>query len=420
MLDFQKLSATYQQALLRQVVPFWLKNSRDEQCGGYIDLLSATGDQIEGDKFVTLQAQQAWTFAWLYNTLDGQPAWLEHASHGVSFLSQFAHDDSLACYAQLDRRGRPVAQSVDLVPASFAVMAYAQMHRATNQDEWAMLAKQVFSYVLEHRTNVLAEQATMLGGFRPIRHLSETVAVLKMVLGMQPLLAEDSWKQTIDLVVQDILHGFMDRRTDTLREFILPEGAFMNTPEGRRLNVGLSFQTACYLFDFYTESASVKTGSVMNSNRRLAMQVVTWCLRLCEQAWDEANAGLNPYIDVKQQPFIFPDWQQKWAWVQVEALTALLKGYEHTRHPDCLKWFKRIHDYTFQHFPDTKQTGWHLALDQHAQPLLAAKATPMVGCFSLIRCIAEIGKLLTTLAQTKERTSRAGISINAPRFTEEA
>jgi N-acylglucosamine 2-epimerase len=80
-LDYQKLSATYQQALLRQVVPFWLKNSRDELCGGYVDLLSATGEQIEGDKFVTLQAQQVWAFAWLYTTLDGQSAWLDHASH---------------------------------------------------------------------------------------------------------------------------------------------------------------------------------------------------------------------------------------------------------------------------------------------------------------------------------------------------
>ena len=420
MLDFQKLSATYQQTLLRQVVPFWLKNSRDEQCGGYTDLLLATGERIEGDKFVALQAQQVWAFAWLYTNLDGQPAWLDHASHGASFLSQFAHDDLLACYAQLDRRGRPVSQSIDLVPASFAVMAYVQMHRATKQDEWAMLAKQAYSSVLEHRANVYTEQTSTLGGLRKVRHLGETAAVLKMVWDMQPLLAEDSWKQTIDLVVQDILHGFMDRRTDTLREYILPEGAFLNTPEGRRLNVGLSFQTACYLLDFYAESASAKTGSVINNNRRSAMQVVTWCLQLCEQAWDEANAGLNQYVDIKQQAFIFLDWQQKWAWVQLEALLALLKGYEHTRHPDCLKWFKRIHDYTFQHFPDPKQTGWHLVLDQHTQPVLAAKATPMVGCYSLIRCIAEIGKLLTTLDQPKGQTSRAGIPLNSKRFTEEA
>ncbi|GAB3810214.1 AGE family epimerase/isomerase [Spirosoma humi] len=420
MLDFQKLSATYQQALLRQVVPFWLNSSRDEQCGGYVDLLSATGERIEGDKFVSLQAQQVWTFAWLYTTLDGQPTWLDHASHGASFLSQFAHDDSLACYAQLDRRGRPVSQSADLVPASFAVMAYAHMHRATKQDEWAMLAKQAYSSALEHRANVHTEQTSTLGGLRQIRHLGETAAVLKMVLTMQPLLAEDSWKQTVDLVMQDILHGFIDRRTDTLREFILPDGAFLNTPEGRRLNVGLSFQTACYLLDFYAESTSAKTGSLINNNRRSALSVVTWCLRLCEQAWDEASAGLNQYVDFKQQAFIFPDWQHKWAWVQLEALSALLKGYEHTRHPDCLKWFKRIHDYTFQHFPDPKQTGWFLVLDQHTQPVLTAKATPTVGCYSLIRCMAEVGMLLTTLDQPKEWRSRAGIPLHSKRSTEQA
>ncbi len=413
MLDFQKLSATYQQALLRQVVPFWFKNSLDEQCGGYFDLLTATGECIEGDKFVTSHAQQVWAFAWLYNTLDGQPAWLEHAQKGASFLSQFAHEDSLACYAQVDRLGRPVSRSTDLVPDSFAIMAYARMHRATKQDEWAMLAKQTFFNLLQRRADSRTEQVNTLGGVRQVRQLSEAVAILKMVLEMQPLLAEDAWKQHIDLALQDILHEFMDRRTDTLREFILPEGAFINTPEGRRLNVGLTFQTASYLFDFYADSSTIKSGSIVVNNRRLAAQVVSWCLQLCEQAWDETHAGLNQYVDIKQQPSIFTDWDQKWAWVQVEALAALVKGYEHTRHPDCLKWFKRIHDYTFQHFPDPKQPGWHLVLDQHTQPVLAAKAIPTVGCYSLVRCLAETGKLLATFGQVKERTSRTGISLNS-------
>lgn len=412
MLDFQKLSATYQQALLRQVVPFWLKNSRDEQCGGYFDLLAATGDSIEGDKFVTMQAQQTWAFAWLYNTLDGQPAWLDHARHGASFLSQFAHEDSLACYAQLDRRGRAVTQSVNFIPDSFVIRAYAQMHRATKQDEWAMLAKQAYATLLQQQADARNEQVNTLGGIRQVQHLSEAVAVFKMVLEMQPLLAEDVWKQHIDLALQTILHEFMDRRTDTLRELILPEGAFMNSPEGRRLNVGLTFQTASYLFDFYTASASVKSGTIV-TNRRLAAQVVSWCLRTCEQAWDETHAGLNQYVDFKQQASIFPDWQHKWAWVQVEALAALIKGYEHTRHPDCLKWFKRIHDYTFQHFPDQKQTGWHLVLDNHTQPILTAKAIPTEGCYSLIRCLAETGKFLAIFGQTKERIGRTGISVNS-------
>ncbi|GAB3029170.1 AGE family epimerase/isomerase [Spirosoma pulveris] len=411
-LDFQKFSATYQQALLRQVVPFWLKNGRDELCGGYFDLLSGSGEVIEGDKFVTLQAQQVWAFSWLYNNLDGQSAWLEHARHGASFLSQFAHQDSLDCYAQLDRRGRPVSQSADLLPDCFTTMAYAQLHRATREDEWAMLAKQTFTNLIERRADRKAEQAQNVGGFQHVQQLSEAASLLRLALDMQPLLSEETGKEATDRIVHEIQHEFLDRRSETLLNNVLAEGAFVNTPEGRRSNVGLTFQTASYLLDFYAASASSKNTPGINSNRKLAMQVAGWCLRLCDQAWDETNAGLNQYVDFKQQASIFPDWQQKWAWVQVEALTALLKSYVHTRQPDCLKWFKRIHDYTFQHFPDSKQTGWHLVLDAYAHPLLAAKAIPSVGCFSLIRCLTEAGTLLTKLDQMKERPSRAGISLN--------
>lgn len=409
--DFQKLSVQYQQALLRQVVPFWLNHSRDERCGGYFDLLSATGGVIDGHKSVAQQAQQVWAFSWLYNTLDGQSAWLEHARHGAAFLSQFAHDDKLACYAQLDRRGRPTVSSYDCVPDSFAVMAYAQLYRATGDDEWAMLAKQVFTCLIQRRESIQNEQA-IIGPFQTIRRLSEPAAFLKALLELRPLLDEEMWKQTTDTVVQEILHEFVDRRTDTLREFILPGGAFVNIPEGRRLNVGLTFQTASYLFDFYWEPPSLKGGSAGSINRKAMMQIVGWCLQICERAWDEAAPGLNQYVDMKRQPSIFPDWQQKWAWVHVEAIVSLAKGYVYTQHPDCLKWLKRIHDFTFGHFPDAQHTGWHLAVDQHAQPLLGAKSTPTVGCFSLIRCLAETARLLARCDQP-QLTDQSSLSVTA-------
>ena len=399
MLDFQKLSALYQQALLRQVVPFWLKNGRDTYCGGYFDLLSATGEVIEGDKFVSQQAQQAWAFAWLYNNLDGQPVWLEHAQHGADFLNQFAHTDTLTCHAQLDRRGRPVAAATNITPDCSTAMAYAQLHRATGNDEWAMLAKQLTIPLLQRWEATRTQQIEEIGEFRQTRHLSEPVALIKMLQEMQPLMEEEFWKQSLEALVQEILNEFVDKRTDILREYILPEGSFINTPEGRRINVGLTFQTASYLLDFCTEVSPSKTGSISGKNRKVAMQIVEWCLRLCTQSWDELGGGLNQFIDFKQQPVLFPDWQQKWSWVHLEALAALLKCYYYSRQPDCLTWFKRISDYTFRQFPDPKQTGWHLAIDQHGQPLINAKSIPSVGCYSSIRCLTEVAQLLIKCEQ---------------------
>ncbi|GAB3555940.1 AGE family epimerase/isomerase [Spirosoma fluminis] len=389
MLNFQKLSADYQQALLRQAVPFWVKNSCDKQCGGYFDMLSAAGEPIQGDKFVALQAQQAWAFSWLYNSFDGQPNWLAHARHGIDFLSQFAHDDMLNCYTQLDRRGRPVAPHTSIVPDSFVVMAYAQFYQATGEDEWALLAKQTFTTLSTRWDSIRLEQTQNIGDFRNVWHLSEPTTALKALLESKALFDEEVWKETVEIILQRLLREFLDRRTDALREHILPEGGFMNTPEGRRLNVGLIFQTVGFLLDLCAESG----------NRKLAIQVTAWCLKLCEQAWDEAASGLNEFIDAKGEPLIVPATSMKWAWVQLEAITSLLKGYFHTHHPDCPKWFKRIHDYTFETFPDSKQTGWHLAVDTHKQPLLNAKAIPTIGCFSLIRCLAESAQLLTKCGQ---------------------
>ena len=401
MLDFQKLSALYQQALLRQVVPFWLKNGRDKHCGGYFDLLSTTGDVIEGDKFVAQQAQQTWAFAWLYNNLDGQSAWLEHARHGAAFLNQFAHTDTLTCHAQLDRRGRPVVAATNVTPDCSTAMAYAQLHQATGDDEWAMLAKQLAVPLLQRWKETRLQQIEQLDAFRQIRHLSEPVALLKMLLEMQPLMEEEYWKQNVELLVQEILNEFVDKRTDTLREYILPEGSFINTPEGRRINVGLTFQTASYLLDFCAEATPTRPGLIGNKQRKLAMQIVQWCLRLCTQSWDELGGGLNQFTDFKQQPILFPDWQQKWSWVHMEALAALLKCYFYTRQSECLTWFKRISDYTFHHFPDPKQTGWHLVIDQHGQPLVNAKSIPSIGCYSTIRCLTEVAQLLTRCEQAQ-------------------
>jgi len=389
MLDFQKLSADYQQALLRQVVPFWLKNSRDELCGGYFDTLTTTGDIVETDKYITSQAQQTWAFAWLYNRLDGQSAWLDHARYGAAFLSQFAHNEHLDCYGILDRRGRPVAAAADVVPDSFTVRAYVQMYQATGDDEWSMLAQQTFRTLLHRRATIRLDQLKTLGGFRQLRHLSEPVAVLSAVLDMQPLLSEEIWKEAIDALLLELLREFLDRRTDTLREYVLPEGAFVNTPEGRRLNTGLTFRAVSVLLDLCDQLP----------NRKLAMQTVTWALRACEQAWDEPNGGFFQYIDFKEQPLPFPDWRQKWAWVHLEALSALTKGYFHTRHPECPKWFKRIHDYVFHVFPDPRHIGWHLVLDHKNHPFIPVKVTHETGCYSAIRCLTETAQTLSKCGQ---------------------
>jgi N-acylglucosamine 2-epimerase len=382
--DFQKLAADYQQALLRQVVPFWLEHSPDSSYGGYFDWLTTAGAVIEGDKFVVRQAQQAYAFAWLYNTVDAQPRWLDHAQLGITFLSRFAHGDRLYCYDQLDRLGHPVALATTNESDGYTLMAYGQFYRATKEDEWAMLAKSLLTTVLTDLQDAGAEaMAVHVPAIRTVRYLRDWVTGIRATIRSRHLLDDDSWKESMANLVQSIQQLFVDPRTDTVRGCTLSDGGYINTPEGRRLDVGLTLQLANALFD-YCE---------LVPNRKLAQQAAGWCLHTCEQAWDDTAGGLRNFVDQKAQSATEPD-NYRWTWVMIEGLLALSKSYLHTRHADCLKWFRRLHEYTFAVFPSDSETGWHLAVNTQRQPVWPTKASPIVDCYTPMCNLADIASVL--------------------------
>ena len=56
-------SEIYEQELIDNVIPFWMKHSKDEVGGGYFNCLDRAGNVFDTDKFMWLQAREVWTFA---------------------------------------------------------------------------------------------------------------------------------------------------------------------------------------------------------------------------------------------------------------------------------------------------------------------------------------------------------------------
>lgn len=84
--DFTKYAGLYKDALLLDVIPFWECYSMDKKNGGYFTCLDREGTIYDTDKFIWLQARQAWVFSMLYNELDPRKGWLETAKLGIEFL----------------------------------------------------------------------------------------------------------------------------------------------------------------------------------------------------------------------------------------------------------------------------------------------------------------------------------------------
>jgi N-acylglucosamine 2-epimerase len=71
---------------VKQIIPFWEKNSLDNEAGGFYTCLDKEGKVYDTDKFIWLQARQVWTFSMLYNEVQKNEKWLQMAIHGAEFL----------------------------------------------------------------------------------------------------------------------------------------------------------------------------------------------------------------------------------------------------------------------------------------------------------------------------------------------
>ena len=394
MIDFHKIATHCQKALIEECLPFWLTHACDGIGGGYFDYLMFDGKALDAHKSVARQAEQVWAFAYLYANIDAQPDWLDHALHGADFLAEHAHTPQMGCYTYLDRLGSPT-----LAPASSHMLmhdpltgarvaaAYAQIHQATGDDQWAMLAKQTFQAILrQYQSNREALLTTPTDQPQPLRHLSQPLALLRALVDARSLFATTDWKEAAEPLLDELLNEFLDKRHDILREYVSTGGAFSNTPEGRRIATGLTMEAASLLIDVGT----------LLGNRKLTLQATNWCLRTCEWAWPthpegrtEERQGLARWLDWKDQPITFDGHSHRQASDHLLALAALTNGYWHTRHPEAPRWIKRLYEYTFQYFPDTRTAAsWNLALTSQQQPASPLKATAETGCYALIRGLA--------------------------------
>lgn len=386
---------------MEQLVPFWLKHACDGLCGGYFDYLTTNGTPLDADKTVARQAEQVWAFAYLYTTLDAQPDWLDHALHGADFLAQHAHTPRMACYTRLNRTGQPTVPLSgptlnDPLTSARVASAYAQVYHATTDDQWAMLAKQTLQTALWHyqRTREVAH-ATPPDEPQSLRYLGHPVALLRALLDNHPLFDAAVWKEAAEPLLDEILNEFLDKRHDLPRDYVGVGGAFSNTPEGRRVSTYLTMEAASVL---------IEAGTLLG-NRRLVLQAVNWCLRLCEWAWpSRANEqvildGLPRFLDWKGQQSPFPTATDRVAGDHLLTLSTLANGYWHTRHPEAPRWLRRLSDYIFQHFFHSNSTGWPMPLPEQQGPGSQFRTTADEGCYALVRGLADAGQFLNQCAR---------------------
>ncbi len=323
-------------------------------------------------------------FSKLYNTVSPNRQWLDLAQNGARFLKNHGHDGSFNWYFSLTREGKPLIQPYNIFSDCFATMAFGQLFKASGDEEYAIIARKTFDNILYRSNNPKGKFNKAISGTRSLKGFSLPMILCNLSLEIEHLLPEELVENTISQCIHEVMDVFYDPRSGLLMENVEPDGSLSDTFEGRLMNPGHAIEAMWFIMDL----------SKRLQKPELADRAVDILLRTVQYGWDQEFGGIYYFLDRKGYPPQQLEWDQKLWWVHIETLISLIKGYEMTGNAACLEWFKKVHDYTWSHFPDPEFGEWYGYLNRSGEVLLPLKGGKWKGCFHVPRGLLNVWKTL--------------------------
>ncbi len=384
-MNFKELATKYKEELLDGVLPFWLEHSIDKEYGGYLTCLDRDGSVFDTDKFIWLQGRQVWLFSMLYNEVEQKQEWLDCAIHGAEFLKKHGHDGKYNWYFSLNRAGQPLVQPYNIFSYTFATMAFGQLYKATQIEEYAEIAKNTFDLILKKQDNPKGIWNKVYPGTRELKNFALPMILSNLALEIKDLLSNELLNSLIDDCIHTVMDEFYRPELGGIMvENIHPDNTLSDSMDGRLINPGHAIEAMWFMLDVASQ----------RKESQLAQKAVDITITMLEYGWDKTYGGIFYFMDREGRPTQQLEWDQKLWWVHIEALISLLKGYNQTGDKRCITWFEKIHEYTWSKFKDAEYPEWFGYLNRRGEVLLTLKGGKWKGCFHVPRGLYQCWKTL--------------------------
>ena len=375
----------YQDGLLKDTLPFWLKHSIDRKHGGFMTSLDRDGALIDTDKGVWQQGRFTWLLGELYNNVEPQEEWLALAKHGAEFLDRYCFDPSDGrMWFHLTREGKPIRKRRYAFSESFAAIAYGELAKATGEGEYAEKASVAFKRFVDHSLKPQGVEPKFTE-VRPTKGLAFPMITIATAQELRDSIGLSDANEWIDRSIETIRSDHLNFELQCVLETVGPNGEFIDHFDGRTLNPGHAMEGAWFIMlegKIRGDDELVKTG----------LQMLDWSW---ERGWDEEYGGILYFVDAKGWPVQEYWHDMKFWWPQNEAIIATLMACLLTGDPKYESMHREIHDWAYKHFPDPEHGEWFGYLHRDGRRSSTLKGNLWKGAFHLPRMQLTCWKLLS-------------------------
>ena len=370
-----QLATIYRDGLLNDTIPWWQTRFLDKEHGGYLTYRDADGSLLSTDKPVWVLGRVIWMWSRLYNEVEKRADWLEVARHGVEFMSKHAFDTDGRMFWSLTQDGRPLRKRRYLFTETFGIIALAEYARATGSDEVLQRAKDLYRLLLQyHRTpgllppKILPQTRQLKGHAMPMILLATSQVIRQ---------ADDDplYDDTIERSLQEVFCDFLKPEKRCLVEAVQADGSILDTPEGRTVNPGHAIETSWFIME---EGRRRGDKNLIEQ----ACQILEWSLEI---GWDSEHGGILYFVDCDGKQAEPYEHELKLWWPHNEALYACLLALHLTGDAKWEQWYERVHEWSFDHFPDREHGEWYGYLRRDGTISSTVKGNMWKGPFHLPR-----------------------------------
>lgn len=383
------MAVQYRDALLGDVMPFWLRHGLDPQYGGYFTALDRDGTVIDTDKSIWFQGRGAWMFATLYNQVEPREEWLGAARSGIDFLRRFGRGDGGKLYFSVTQEGRPLRMRRYVYSEAFAAIASAAYARATGDAHAAEESCGYFATYLRHSFEPNLMPAKVDSVTRPMTGIGSRMIAIVTAQQLRENLGDieirgrncTAW---IDHGIDEIERLFVKPELRVVLETVGPTGEFLDHFDGRQLNPGHAIEAAWFILHEARHRQDARL-------QQLGLTILDW---MWERGWDREYGGLYYFRDVRGLPVQEYWHDMKFWWPHCEAIIATLLAWTLTGDERYAQMHQQVHTWSFSHFADPEHGEWFGYLHRDGRLSVPLKGNMWKGPFHLPRMLLYCWQLL--------------------------
>ena len=339
---FANYHRQYRATLTQEVIPYWLKHSKDDT-GAINNCLAEDGSLLSKDRYIWSQGRALWTFSAMYNRIDKKEEYLEFAKGIFRYLLNIRKEKGRVWNYLYSAEGKVKEGPISIYVDGFVLCGMTEYFVATGDESAKEIALEIYEDTLKKLSaphEIKVAPYVIPQGMKP-HGVNMIFSFFYYNLG-KALGREDICKEGVKLA-REVLHKFYVKEKDAVLEFINEDGSFSDTPEGRTCVPGHVIECMWFLINIFDDIGDKES--------------VNECCKLIKRhidlGIDKEKGGLFLAMDIDgKEPVFWGKPTYKPWWVQVETLVATAYAYKHTGD----KWFMDIHkevnEYAFSHYPN--------------------------------------------------------------------